>query len=83
MTAAGHPKIPVIPVMAVMPPGKTAMPDNKWMDNSILPLECAFAYKMKLEAMKRQGFRTDLTSSQLGTKLIPPILQMEDATAGF
>ena len=31
--------------------------------------ERAFAYKMKLEAMKRQGFRTDLTSAQLGEKL--------------
>ena len=31
--------------------------------------ERAFAYKLKLEAMKRQGVRTDLTSSQLGTKL--------------
>ena len=33
---------------------------------------------MKLEAVKRQDFRTDFTSSQLGRKLIPPILQMED-----
>ena len=39
------------------------------MDNSILSSECAFSCKMKLEVMKRQGFRTDLTSSQLGTKL--------------
>ena len=36
---------------------------------NILPSERAFAYKMKLEAMKRQGFRTDLTSPQLGQKL--------------
>ena len=35
----------------------------------ILPSEKAFAYKMKLEAMKKQGKRTDLTSSQIGTKL--------------
>ena len=34
-----------------------------------LPSERAFAYKMKSEAMKRQGFRTDLTSSQVVTKL--------------
>ena len=33
------------------------------------PSERAFAYKMKLEAMKHQGQRTDLTSCQLGTKL--------------
>ena len=35
----------------------------------ILPSEKAFAYKMRLEAMKRQGQRTDLTSSPLATKL--------------
>ena len=34
-----------------------------------LPSEKAFAYKMKMEAMKRQGKRTDLTSSQVATKL--------------
>ncbi len=36
---------------------------------NILPSERAFAYKMKLEAVKKQGQRTDLTSSQLETKL--------------
>jgi len=35
----------------------------------VLPLDRAFAYRMKSEAMKRQGFRTDLTSSQVVTKL--------------
>ena len=34
-----------------------------------MPSERAFAYKMKLEAMKHQGLRSDLTSSQVGTKL--------------
>ena len=34
-----------------------------------LPSEKAYAYKMKMEAMKRQGARTDLTSSPMGTKL--------------
>ena len=36
---------------------------------SILPSEKAFAYKMKMDAMKRQGKRTDLTSDQVGPKL--------------
>ena len=36
---------------------------------NILPSEKAFAYKMRLEAMKRQGERSDLTSSPMGTKL--------------
>ena len=35
----------------------------------ILPSERAFAYKMKLDAIKNQGARSDLTSSQVGTKL--------------
>ena len=35
----------------------------------LLPSEKAFAYKMKLDAMKRQGCRTDLTSDQVGRKL--------------
>jgi ParB family chromosome partitioning protein len=45
------------------------MVDSNLQRESILPSERAFAFKMKLEAIKRQGARTDLTSSQLGTKL--------------
>ena len=49
------------------------MVDSNLQRESILPSERAFAYKMKLEAMKRQGERTDLsgdiTSSQVGMKL--------------
>ena len=37
--------------------------------NTVLPSEKAFAYKMRLEAMKRQGRRSDLTSSPVATKL--------------
>ena len=43
--------------------------DSNLQRENILPSERAFAYKMKLEAMKRQGFRTDLTSAQVGEKL--------------
>ena len=43
--------------------------DSNLQREHILPSERAFAYKMKSEAMKRQGFRTDLTSSQVVTKL--------------
>ena len=46
-----------------------AMVDANLQRETILPSERAFAYKMKLEAMKHQGQRTDLTSSQLGMKL--------------
>ncbi len=45
------------------------MVDSNLQREQILPSEKAFAYKMKLDAMKRQGKRTDLTSSPLATKL--------------
>jgi ParB family chromosome partitioning protein len=44
------------------------MIDSNLQREKILPSEKAFAYKMKLEAMKRQGQRTDLTSAPLGPK---------------
>ena len=43
--------------------------DSNLQRENILPSERAFAYRMKSEAMKQQGFRTDLTSSQVVTKL--------------
>lgn len=45
------------------------MVDSNIQRESLLPSERAFAYKMKLEAMKRQGSRNDLTSGQVGQKL--------------
>ena len=45
------------------------MVDSNLQREQILPSEKAFAYKMKLDAMKRQGQRTDLTSDPLGWKL--------------
>lgn len=45
------------------------MVDSNLQRENILPSERAFAYKMKLEAIKNQGARSDLTSSQLGMKL--------------
>ena len=46
-----------------------AMVDANLHRDHILPSEKAFAYKMKLDAIKRQGERTDLTSAQLGQRL--------------
>ena len=46
-----------------------ALVDSNLHRERLLPSEKAFAYKMKMEAMKRQGRRTDLTSGQVGTKL--------------
>lgn len=45
------------------------MVDSNLQREQILPSEKAFAYKMKLDAMKRQGQRTDLTSDPVGWKL--------------
>ena len=45
------------------------MVDSNLQRENILPSERAFAYKMKLEALKKQGARSDLTSDQLGQKL--------------
>lgn len=45
------------------------MVDSNLQRTKILPSEKAFSYKMRLEAMKRQGKRTDLTSSPVATKL--------------
>ena len=45
------------------------MVDSNLQRESLLPSERAYAYKMKLEAMKHQGERTDLTCSQVGNKL--------------
>ena len=46
-----------------------AMVDSNLHREKILPSEKAFAYKLKMEAMSRQGQRTDLTSTQVGRKL--------------
>lgn len=51
-----------------MPP-TIIMVDSNLQRETLLPSERAFAYKMKLEAMKHQGSRSDLTSAQLGPKL--------------
>ena len=45
------------------------MVESNLQRETIRPSERAFAYKMKLEALKHQGARTDLTSSQVGEKL--------------
>ena len=45
------------------------MADSNLQRENILPSERAFAYKMKLETLKNQGARSDLTSAQIGRKL--------------
>lgn len=46
-----------------------AMTDSNMQRENLLPTEKAYAYKMRLEAIKRQGKRSDLTSGQVGQKL--------------
>ena len=54
------------------------MVDSNLQRESLLPSERAFAYKMKLDAMKHQGARTDLTSRQVGEKSQTSIQKVAD-----
>ena len=66
---AGLQKIPAIVKEMTNDDAILAMVDSNLQREEILPSEKAFAYKMKYEAMKRQGARRDLTSDQVGPKL--------------
>lgn len=68
-TLAGITEIPCIVRNLTDDEATIIMVDSNLQRETILPSEKAFAYKMKLEAMKRQGERTDLTSSPLDKKL--------------
>ena len=66
---AGLEKMPVIIKDLTDDEATVIMVDSNIQREELLISEKAFAYKMKLDAMKHQGERVDLTSSQLGTKL--------------
>ena len=66
---ADRPDIPCIVRDLTDEEATIIMVDSNLQREEILPSEKAIAYKMKLDAMKRQGQRTDLTSSPLATKL--------------
>lgn len=66
---AGRQEIPCIVRNLSDDEATIIMVDSNLQREEVLPSEKAFAYKMKLDAMKRQGQRTDLTSSPLATKL--------------
>ena len=66
---AGLETLPVIVREMMDDAAVILMVDSNLQRENILPSERAFAYKMKLEALKNQGARSDLTSSQIGTKL--------------
>ena len=58
-----------------------AMVDSNLHREKILPSEKAFAYKLKMEAMSRQGQRTDLTSDQVGPKLTAAVIAEDESAS--
>ena len=68
-TLAGITEMPCIVRNLTDDEATIIMVDSNLQRETILPSEKAFAYKMKLEAMKRQGQRSDLTSAPLEPKL--------------
>ena len=55
------------------------MVDSNLQRESLLPSEKAFAYKLKMDALKRQGKRTDLTSDRVGPKLTAAEISDDDS----
>ena len=55
------------------------MVDSNLQRESLLPSEKAFAYKLKMDALKRQGNRTDLTSDRVGPKLTAAEISDDDS----
>ena len=66
---AGLTTIPAIEMDMTRDQAAVALVDSNLHRERLLPSEKAFAYKLKLEALARQGMRTDLTSDQVGRKL--------------
>lgn len=66
---AGITEVPALVVSLDRDAAAIVLVDSNLHREHILPSEKAFAYKMKLDAMKHQGWRSDLTSDQLGGKL--------------
>ena len=68
-TKAGIETVPALIYSLDRDAATIAMVDSNLHREKILPSEKAFAYKLKMDAMRRQGKRTDLTSDQVGPKL--------------
>lgn len=66
---AGLTTVPAIEMDMTRDQAAVALVDSNLHREKLLPSEKAFAYKLKLEAISRQGKRTDLTFDQLGPKL--------------
>lgn len=79
---AGFDTIPAIIREMTNDEAVIAMVDANIQREELLPSEKAFAYKMKMEAMKRQGNRRDLTSDQNGPKLAANYIGQESGVSG-
>lgn len=75
---AGVNKVPVMVVELDDNQAVIAMVDSNLQREHIKPSEKAFAYRMRLEAMKQQGKRTDLTSCQVGKKTENPTMELAE-----
>lgn len=75
---AGVDKVPVMVVELDDNQAVIAMVDSNLQREHIKPSEKAFAYRMRLEAMKQQGKRTDLTSCQVGKKSENPTVELAE-----
>ncbi|SEA18624.1 chromosome partitioning protein, ParB family [Oribacterium sp. KHPX15] len=79
---AGLTTIPAIIKPMTNDEATIAMVDANMQREEILPSERAFSLKMKMEALKRQGTRTDLTSDQNGPKLASDLIGKEIGISG-
>lgn len=78
---AGIKEVPALIVPLDRDAAAIAVVDSNLHREHILPSEKAFAYKLKMEALSRQGKRSDLTSDQLGPKLtVEKISENDSAT---
>ena len=77
---AGIAEIPALIYSLDRDAAAIALVDSNLHREHILPSEKAFAYKMKMDALSRQGKRTDLTSCQLGTKFRTDELLASDSS---
>lgn len=75
---AGLKTVPVIEVSLTRDEAAVALVDSNLNREHILPSEKAFAYKLKLEAMKHQGSRTDMTSDRIGPRLAAAEISDDD-----
>ncbi len=74
-------EVPVVVLSISKEEADIILVDSNLHREHILPSEKAFAYKMKMDALKKQGKRTDLTSDQVGPKLSAKEISDEDSAS--